>query len=205
MPSSLDPRQLLGFAPVYRLWSRLISSDSRSRRFVAEDLGITEGMKILDIGCGPADMLHHYPPVDYHGFDAEPRYIEEARRRHGNRGTFHAGLVEEHNLPDPGSYDRVTAIGVLHHLDDAQAQSLFRLAQQALRPGGRLITIDGVFIDGQNPVARWLISRDRGEHVRTRDAYQSLAEQAFADVQVTIRTDLLRIPYTHCLLDCGAE
>ncbi len=46
-------------------------------------------------------------------------------------------------------------------------QSSSRLARAALRPGGRLVTADGCYLDGQSRIARLLLKMDRGRHVRT--------------------------------------
>jgi cyclopropane fatty-acyl-phospholipid synthase-like methyltransferase len=52
-------------------------------------------------------------------------------------------------------FDRVTALGVVHHLDDTEANKLFSIAHKALKHGGKLITMDGVLIDGQSETARF--------------------------------------------------
>ncbi|RKZ72106.1 MAG: hypothetical protein DRQ57_17815, partial [Gammaproteobacteria bacterium] len=49
----------------------------------------------------------------------------------------------------------------MHHLDDAETLQLFKIAHAALKNGGRLITMDGVFMEKQSPIARWIISKDR--------------------------------------------
>jgi SAM-dependent methyltransferase len=101
-----------------------------------------------------------------------------------------------------GGFDIVLATGVLHHLDDEEARELFRTAREALRPGGRLVTLDGCYVDGQSRMARYLLSRDRGKFVRAPEAYVRLARSQFEDVQASVRDDLLRIPYTHVALVC---
>jgi hypothetical protein len=93
-------------------------------------------------------------------------------------------------------------VGILHHLDDGEALQLFHLAQTALKPGGRLITLDGVFVQKQSPCARYIISKDRGQNVRTQQGYLQLASQVFSTITTSIRHDLLRIPYTHIILEC---
>jgi hypothetical protein len=54
----------------------------------------------------------------------------------------------------------------------------------------------------QSGMARWIIKLDRGNHVRTRDEYIALASRQFRNVRVTILHDLLRIPYTHIIMEC---
>ena len=94
------------------------------------------------------------------------------------------------------------ATGVLHHLDDDRAVSLFNLARRALKPGGRLVTYDGCFVAGQPKLARFVVSRDRGQYVRESAEYAKLAAQVFTQVRSFVRHDLLRIPYTHVILQC---
>ncbi|RKZ63742.1 MAG: class I SAM-dependent methyltransferase, partial [Candidatus Parabeggiatoa sp. nov. 3] len=46
------------------------------------------------------------------------------------------------------------------------------------------------------------ISKDRGQNVRTQEGYLELASQVFSNITTDIRHDLLRIPYTHFILEC---
>ena len=39
-------------------------------------------------------------------------------------------------MTETAQYDLVLAIGVLHHLDDEQAEEFLNLARSALKPGG---------------------------------------------------------------------
>jgi SAM-dependent methyltransferase len=131
-------------------------------------------------------------------------YIDYAKKRFGNRGKFlnqrvREGIVNELSLFD---FDRVLAKGVLHHLNDDEAIQLFELARSALKHGGRLITFDGCYVKGQPWLTRLILSKDRGKYVRTKDEYLSLASNLFKDIQVSIHHDLIRIPYTHIIMDC---
>ena len=191
----------LGLPLVYRIWSRLVGGKDRGT-FPRDHIRAREGQRVLDIGCGPADVLAHLPKLDYTGFDANPDYIATATRNYGDRGRFYCQRVSEESLAANEGYDIVLAIGVLHHLDDAEAERLFRLAHTALAPGGRLVTLDGVFDKRQSRLARLIISRDRGEHVRDERGYRSIAERVFTKIHPVVRSDLLTIPYTHLILEC---
>ena len=186
---------------VYRVWGRLVGGKDRGR-FAREHIRAREGQRVLDIGCGPADILQYLPKVDYTGFDSNPDYIATATRNYGDRGHFYCQRVSEQALSAHEGFDIVLAIGVLHHLDDAEAEQLFRLAIAALVPGGRLVTLDGVFVKGQSPIARLIISRDRGEHVRDEPGYRRIAERIFKKIMPALRGDLLGIPYTHLIPEC---
>jgi hypothetical protein len=62
----------------------------------------------------------------YHGFDLSERYVAAARRRWGARGQFWQASVADAPRLTGGRFARATAIGVLHHLDDAEAAGLAR-------------------------------------------------------------------------------
>ncbi len=196
-------RRLLDHPHIYRLSQRLIASDRRTAAWVETCVRPGPTDRVLDIGCGPADLLNFLPRgVRYVGFDLSADYIAAAQRRWGSRGTFVCARVDDAALKDLGhQFDVVIARGVLHHLDDAEARALFRLASAALTPAGRLVTLDPCFVDGQSRIARLLIENDRGQNVRDMAGYRALGTDAFADVDVDVRHDLNRLPYTHCVLE----
>jgi SAM-dependent methyltransferase len=195
-------RSLLSSSPAYRLFQHLMGAQASRATFVRDYIRVPDGACLLDVGCGPADILDHLPPgVSYWGFDISERYIADATARFGSRGHFSAKEFESSDLASLPSFDVVTAIGLFHHLDDATAATLLATIRRALKPGGRLVTLDGVFERGQNPLARWLISMDRGRHVRTGQQYQELFGRAFPAPRITIQHRRW-IPYTYCLAEC---
>ena len=194
---------LLTLPTFYRLFDSFVRGDSW-RVYISEYVRPVPGEKVLDIGCGPGDILENLPNVDYLGFDINPKYVEAAQKRYGSRGRFFCGDVGLTAIDqEAGSFDLVLATGVLHHLDDDRAVSLFKLARRALKPGGRLVTYDGCFVAGQPRLARFVVSRDRGQYVRKSAEYVKLAVQVFPQVKPFVRHDLLRIPYSHVILQCG--
>lgn len=185
----------------YSLLQRLLGGPSSRTRFVRDHLRPRPGDRILDIGCGPGDLVDHLPGVRYLGIDRNPAYIESARDRYGDRAEFHCMDAREVTFPER-SFDLVSALGLLHHLDDDGVNSVFRLAARVLIEPGRLVSVDNALREGQSRIARWLIERDRGVSVRTMDQYASLAAPFFEVVRPVTREDLLRVPYTHAILEC---
>ena len=194
-------RSVLAIPAIYRLWN-LIARGVAEAKFVKEYVRPRPGNRILDIGCGPGDIVPYLPDLEYVGFDESESYIRTARAKYGHRATFICERVRSHTLKEQSSFDIVLAVGVLHHLDDNESLKLFELAWAALKPGGRLVTYDGCFVPDQSYLARFFISRDRGRHVRTREEYLNLALNVFSHVDVSIRHDIMRIPYTIIILEC---
>ena len=197
---------LLGLPRVYRTLKRVLRKQSNQERLVTQYIRPFPGCRILDIGCGPADILAYVPEYisAYTGLDFNPRYIEFAAQRWSNRANcrFECRDVNELSAHSAESFDIVLALGLLHHLGDGDVAGLLRTVAGLLKPGGRLITYDGVYVERQNPVARWLISRDRGRAVRTESGYLALARTVFPDTTGVILHDTLRVPYTIFLMTC---
>lgn len=200
--SRLDPRALLGHAFAYGLHSRLAASELRKRDFVSRFLRLGDGDRVLDIGCGTAALLAYMPGVIYVGFDINERYIDSARKRYGSRGRFHHRALTAELAQGLAPFDVAMAIGVLHHLDDLESETLFRVARDSLRAGGRLVTCDGAFVPGQSPIASVLLRLDRGKYVRSPQGYETIARRVFTQVESSVHHDLNSFPYTHCVLTC---
>jgi hypothetical protein len=81
-------------------------------------------------------------------------------------------------------------------MGDVQASELFVLLRQVVKPGGRVITLDNVFTDGQSPIPRLLMSLDRGRHVRSPAGYEALARGASAHVHGAAVSQAFP-PHTH--------
>jgi SAM-dependent methyltransferase len=197
-------RAALSLAPVYRLAQKAIGAD-RTRQIISEELiASTAADRILDIGCGTADILDACDAQDYVGFDPNEHYIQSSKDRYGDRGNFVTSGVDDFKIQAP---DRTIAmaIGVLHHLPDEQVESALRLARAALVPGGRFVSIDPTLVEDQHRIAKFLVSRDRGQHVRTPSEMTALVAHVFEDHTITVRHDLLRVPYSHVLVEAQSD
>ena len=75
------------------------------------------------------------------------------------------------------------------------------ITKASLKPGGKVLCIDGGLHPKQNVFARYVV-RDRGEFVRSREAYEKVAVEVFgkANVKTDLRQDLLYIPYSEVIM-----
>jgi SAM-dependent methyltransferase len=193
-------RGLLARPALYELFQRAVGAPNVRRVFVEEYVRPRAGERVLDIGCGPGDLLRWLPEVEYVGFDPNEHYIASARERFGDRATFVVVDVSTVDATTLGRFDLVLAKGVLHHIDAAPADRLFGLAAGVLGPSGRVVTIDPCYSPRQSSAARAVVARDRGANVRHPVEYEALARRWFDDVRVHEHHDLLRVPYSHLVV-----
>jgi SAM-dependent methyltransferase len=190
--------RILGTSGGYRTFRRLIKADRSMKVIVDEYVKPTPHCRVLDIGCGNADLAHLLPvDVSYLGLDNNPQYIENAKARGVN--VIEAHVDELGNLGyDP--FDVVVAVGLLHHLDDSTAVDLIADVSKVLNPHGRLVTVDPVNHPNQSYVSRTIMRFDRGRYIRKENGYADLIGQAFDSASIVVRYDLNPFPYAHCIM-----
>ncbi len=194
---------ILSASSIYNAVQSMLGA-RHAREEIIPYLNLSKNARLLDIGCGTAEILEHLPDdVEYVGFDASEQYINAAKQKYGTRGTFVAEVLSDTQLNEYENFDIVTAVGLMHHLDDNEVLSLLRVAQKALKTSqGTLVTVDPCYTQNQSSISRFVVGQDRGQNVRAIDEYKKLAMSVFQDVVLHHRNDLLNIPYDHALLVC---
>jgi len=96
-------------------------------------------LQILDIGCGTGKMLDELAPFGaVTGADFAPEALAFCRERGAQTGAdYPLARADVRRLPfAPASFDVVTAMDIIEHIDDDKAAS--REILRVLKPGGRL-------------------------------------------------------------------
>ena len=198
----MDTRKLiepvLSFPLLYEWSQALLGAKGSHRRFMKDFVRAAATESVLDIGCGVGAGLAHLTSQNrYLGIDIDSGYVERARRKYGRRATFICTDVIDLDLSNEPPFSCAYAYGVLHHLDDTKAARMFDIV--AGHVTDRFVTIDPVIRRDEHPIARYLISKDRGRFVRTPERYASIAEK-YGHVESFVLTDLLRFPYSHMVM-----
>ena len=195
-------RTVLSLGVVYRL-VQFVFSEKRSKQLILETciLPAGEGCRVLDMGCGPGNLLGFLPEsVHYTGFDVSEDYIASARKTYVERADAHFVCATsldsklQQKLPDQ-SVDVAIVHGVFHHISDAQAQEMFELARRVVKPGGKMLILEPVWFDGQSGFRRWIMSLDRGKNIKTQDDWTAFFESntaGWADVDLEVHPNLIR-------------
>ena len=166
------------------------------------------GERVVDIGCGPGVTLEYLPnDVEYSGFDISENYIRTARQKFPGK-TFLVGTAQDFIDNDPSrlnAADLIICNGLLHHLNDDEAIDVLQLARSMLKPGGRLVCLEAVYLVRQTWISKWIISKDRGRYIRSEREWKDLTSRVFNSYSTNIVTGLIRIPYVHIIIECFRE
>jgi SAM-dependent methyltransferase len=190
----------------YSLYNSVLKATmSKDKFYIKQCIHAQKGNRILDIGCGPGNILDYFPEVYYEGFDSNKKYIDRAIKKYGKRGIFYCQKIAKNNIGKENYFDIVLATGVMHHLDDSEVLDLLNLAKISLRPGGRLVTLDGVFRKDQSWLIKLFLKNDRGKFIREQEKYLQLAGKVFDKIEVHFKDDLSIIPYHHLILICEKQ
>jgi len=180
------------------------------RHEIVQALELKPGMAVGDIGAGTgffslliSDKVG--PEGKVYAVDIAKNFIDHIKQiSEEHDKTNIEGIVcspRSADLP-ANSIDVAFICDTYHHFEypyDTMAS-----IHAALKPGGRLITLDGCYLKNQSRISRFILSKDRGKYVRTKDEYLNLASTYFKRIQVSIHHNLLRIPYTHIIMECAA-
>lgn len=199
----MNIKQILSIPQIYTLWQNIVGDYKLRKVYCKEYIKAKDGDRILDIGCGPANMVGYLPKnIDYVGFDDSSLYIENAKKKlpQDNYSFFCQRVNFAENFEE--KFDIIMANAILHHISDEEAEKLISFAKANLKPGGRFITLDGCFIQKQSYIKKWLLENDRGRFVRTKEHYFRLFSKYFNEIKVNIREDLYNIPYTLIIFEC---
>ena len=98
------------------------------------------------------------------------------------------------------NFDIILAVGVLHHLDEDSAQSLFKIAQKAMKPKGRLYTRDNCYKESMSRLVRFIVSIDQGNHIRYGNEYLNLGKTIFETAKIHY-VNMFKFPHSQCIIE----
>jgi cyclopropane-fatty-acyl-phospholipid synthase len=111
---------------------------------VARKLGLREGMRLLDVGCGWGGMVMHAAReygVKGLGVTLSKQQAEWAQKAIAEAGLSELAEVRHLDYRDvtEGDFDAVSSIGLTEHIGKGNLPSYFSFLYGRLKPGGRLL------------------------------------------------------------------
>jgi cyclopropane-fatty-acyl-phospholipid synthase len=126
---------------------------------VAGKIGLREGMRLLDVGCGWGGMVMH--AAREYGVKAlgvtlsaqQASWAQQAITEAGLSGLAEVRHLDYRDVPETG-FDAVSSIGLTEHIGKAGLPGYFGFLYGKLKPGGRLLNHCITRPDGTEPTRR---------------------------------------------------
>jgi len=156
---------------------RLLGNGHRALHEVRAALAAEPQEHVLDFGCGAGGFCRAVPGT-YLGIDLDPHYLAFARWRwRSPRRRFELIGLEE--LPRDALFDRAMVVNCVHHLSDAETNTVLRRLARIVR--GRVVVVD-MSPEASNRLQRFLLAHDRGQYIRPVACLRALLADHFAIV-----------------------
>jgi cyclopropane-fatty-acyl-phospholipid synthase len=140
----LGPSMTYSCAYFERPEASLEQAQQAKYELVCRKLGLQQGMRLLDVGCGWGGMVLH--AAQHHGVEAvgitlSAEQCELARRRVEEAGVSDRVRIDRRDYRDlhEGGFDAISSIGMFEHVGLDRLAEYFGDLRGLLRPGGRLL------------------------------------------------------------------
>lgn len=144
-----------------------------------EDIGIPDGGRILDFGCGTGLFCNLFlkKGFEYWGYDIDERLIAFSSRLY-RKGRF-TGSKEKLGSVSP--FDLILANCCFHHIDDPLLHEELATIGSFLADGGIFLMMDILLVEKDTSSLHNLFMKlERGRHLRTADGYRKIVEKHFS-------------------------
>jgi cyclopropane-fatty-acyl-phospholipid synthase len=138
----LDPRMVYSCAYFENEGTTLEEAQVRKFDLICRKLGLREGERLLEIGCGWGGLLIHAAlnyGVKAEGITLSQRQLEWANEqiaRHGLQDRVTVRLLDYREMKGEALYDKAVSVGMVEHVGRQNLGVYFRQVWSLLKPGG---------------------------------------------------------------------
>jgi cyclopropane-fatty-acyl-phospholipid synthase len=122
----------------------LETAQTTKYELICRKLGLEQGMRLLDVGCGWGGMAIH--AARHHGVRAVGVTLSQPQAEWARRAVHDAGLddqveirVQDYRDVADAPFDAISSIGMFEHVGAAKLDEYFSALHRLVRPGGRLL------------------------------------------------------------------
>ncbi len=147
--------------PLYDLAIRLLTSERSWRSALLEQIGLVEGDRLADVGCGTGSLLldlhKSCPAAELLGIDPDPRALVIAKNKFSKtkaRVCWHDGFIHDLKLPKGWFPNKIVSSLVFHQVPLEEKAVILDAIWELLAPGGTFLVAD--YMTQETPVMRGL-------------------------------------------------
>ncbi|MES2180003.1 MAG: cyclopropane-fatty-acyl-phospholipid synthase family protein [Gemmatimonadota bacterium] len=170
----LDERMIYSCAYYKSETDDLASAQTAKLDHICRKLRLMPGERLLDIGCGWGGLIQH--AAEHYGVQALGITLSESQAAGARKSIEARGLtdrcrveiVDFRDLPTSQKFDKMSSVGVMEHVPEAEQPAYFARAHALLEPGGLFMNHCIVSLSvarSRNTLAerfnRWLWKRDQ--------------------------------------------
>jgi cyclopropane-fatty-acyl-phospholipid synthase len=140
----LGPAMTYSCALFERPGDSLEQAQANKHELICRKLGVGEGTRLLDVGCGWGSLLLHAASkhgVQGVGVTISRQQVELAAKRIADAG-LHDRLeirLQDYRDTDDGPFDAISSVGMFEHVGSARFGQYTNRLFELLKPGGRLL------------------------------------------------------------------
>lgn len=195
--------KLLSNPYLYHFSQKVMSAVSFHEYLVKKYIKKRENLNVLDIGCGPAEILSVFKNINYYGYDTNPNCINYAKKKFLSKNPkLFCKKFDSKEVKKLPKFDVILLLGIIHHLNEEENKKLLILCRKALKKSGFILTEDPILIKKQNFIARFLVKSDRGLYVKEKKDYLKLLSKYYKKIESKIYHQKF-IPYTWFSTKCS--
>lgn len=200
-------KQLLKYHFFYNLYQNLIGCRGFLKRYVDTYImqKITrDGMNILDLGCGTANIVEFLPKnINYTGIDASGNYIYYDSKKYPKYTFLCRNLKEDVNLDK--KYDIIISEALLASLTDENAEVFFNTIKKHATRDCKIVISDMNYSKTTHNLESILFKSERGTNLREREDYIKLLSKHFNIDNISVISKIYRIPYSKLVFECSIK
>lgn len=182
-----------GGAKAYSILSRIHPASRRLHRIVLEYLNGFQGNSILDVGCGPGNLIgmiaRLHPKMLLFGIDPNENMIAVAlakQKRFREAGRINFAVGNSSNVPFDGHFDLIISTISFHHWKDKQGGLVYLSGR--LSSNGTLAIFEDFADHGR------VKTKGRFSHAMSRETADALSIPGF-EKEVHVKGNIISIQF----------
>ena len=150
----------------------------------------SEGMKVLDFGCGTGSNSKLFNPKDYIGSEVNSSRVESSGKNYPKYKFEKIPIINSSKDKFPwkdNSFDIVLVSLCLHHINAKSCKLILKEFRRVLKSNGKILGIEPALIDGKYFSNILMNILDAGDYILPINEYKSMYEsESFKTTQINV-------------------